>query len=187
MPSKNFYDNYLQVLVAIEHCERQNLLLPALIMTYSAIDSVSWLAADSSKDSGKAFRKWVSEWMLKSRSLQCSADELYAARCGILHTFTPTSTLNAKGVRKIGYSWGTGDNSKLEQLIDATRSQETIVSIHLSDLIQTFRNAMADYLEYVYSDPQREAAFEAKTSEHFSTLGIETVDEYLELKATSPR
>ncbi|MCY1284796.1 hypothetical protein D9M70_337130 [compost metagenome] len=59
VPSKNFYNNYLQVLVAIEYCERQNLLLPALIMTYSAIDSVSWLAAGSSKDSGSGLRQFA--------------------------------------------------------------------------------------------------------------------------------
>ena len=56
MSQRNFYANYLQVLVAIDHCEKNNLLIPALIMTYSAIDSVSWLAASNSRDSGKAFK-----------------------------------------------------------------------------------------------------------------------------------
>lgn len=185
MNQKNFFANYIQVLEAIEHCEEKNLLTPALVMLYSAIDSVSWLASGDNQESGKAFRRWVSDWMLKDPKIKCNAGELYAARCGLVHTLTPTSNLTKKGTRKVAYSWGTGDNSHLEKLINRLGHEPELVSVHLSDLIQSFRNGMADYLQYVYQDPQRMKAFDEKCGQHFTTLSIERVEEAMTLLGLS--
>lgn len=181
MSQQNFYANYLQLLQAIEHCEENHLLTPALVMLYSAIDSVSWLASSNQKESGKAFRQWVSNWMLKDSTIKCSADELYAARCGLVHTLTPTSSMTQKGTRKIAYSWGSGNNDQLETPISGLGADTELVSVHLSDLIKVFRNGMADYLVYVRQDSQRMKHFEEKCGEHFATLSIERVDEAMNL------
>jgi hypothetical protein len=103
MTQQNLFENYKHLIQAIWYCEENHLLTPALVMIYTAIDSVSWIAASSSKDSGKAFQKWVSEWMLKDPRIKCSAEELYAARCGVVHTLTPNSSMTQKGVRRIAY------------------------------------------------------------------------------------
>ncbi|MBA4682522.1 hypothetical protein DP090_010385 [Pseudomonas sp. MDMC216] len=181
MTQQNFYANYLQVLQAIEHCENNNLLTPALVLLYSSIDSVSWLATSSTKESGKAFKTWVTDWMLKTPTIKCTADELYAARCGLVHTLTPTSSQTQKGTRKIAYSWGTASNEQLEELIQRTGSNQKLVSVHLSELIQAFRIGMADYLNYVSEDPLRMEAFEEKCKEHFATLSIDRVDQAVNL------
>lgn len=73
MTQKNFFENYKQLLQAIWLCEENHLLTPALVMIYTAIDSVSWIAAGSSKESGKAFKRWVSEWVLKDLRIKCSS------------------------------------------------------------------------------------------------------------------
>lgn len=185
MTQQNFFSNYLQLLQAIEHCEKSNLLIPALVMVYSAIDSVSWLASGNCKESGKAFKRWTTDWMLKDPKIKCTADELYAARCGLVHTLTPTSSMTSKGVRKIAYSWGTGENADLERLIKIAGSEESLTSVHLSDLIQAFRNGMADYLEHVRNDPNLMKAFQEKCGEHFSTLPVSRVTELLALSAST--
>ena len=180
MSEQNFFVSYLQVLAAIDHCEENNMLPPALVLLYSAIDSVSWLASNNHKESGKAFRQWVSDWMLTDPKITCSADELYAARCGLVHTLTPTSTLNQKGVRKISYSWGKdNDNQILERLIQHFGQDHELVSVHLSDLVLSFRNGMADYLQYVYQDPERIKAFEEKCGQHFASISREQVDDVM--------
>lgn len=179
MTQQNFFENYLQVLQAIEHCEKNNLLTPALVMLYSAIDSVSWLASGNNKESGKAFKAWVERWMLKEPQIKCTAEELYSARCGLVHTLTPTSSLTKKGTRKIAYAWGTASNQRLEELIKTVGSDHELVSVHLSDLIQAFRVGMADYLDHVWEDPQRRKALEEKCREHFATLSMDNVDEAL--------
>ncbi|MGE6992670.1 hypothetical protein [Stutzerimonas zhaodongensis] len=175
--TQNFYNSYLQTLQAIEYCENNHLQTPALVMLYSAIDSVSWLSSSNPKASGKAFKAWVSEWMLKDPRIKCTAEELYAARCGLVHTLTPTSSLTQRGIRKVAYAWGSASSQRLEELIDSVDAASELVAVHLSDLIQVFRNGMADYLEYVSEDSQRKEAFEAKCREHFATVSMERVDE----------
>lgn len=186
MTQQNLFENYKQLIQAIWFCEENHLLTPALVMIYTAIDSVSWIAAGSSKESGKAFKRWVSEWMLKDPRIKCSAEELYAARCGVVHTLTPNSSLTQKGVRRIAYSWGTGDNVELEALIQITGYQESLASVHLSDLIQAFSNGMADYLEHVYADPALIKAFEEKSGNHFAHIPRDKVKELLALSASKP-
>lgn len=179
MTQQNFYQSYIQLIQAIEHCERNNLVVPTLVMVYSAIDSISWLAGENRKESGKAFKKWVNDWMLKDPKIKCTAEELYAARCGLVHTLTPTSSLTSKGVRKIAYSWGSGDNDDLERLIKISASEEAVASVHLSDLLQAFRTGMADCLEQIYKDPERKRSFEKKCGEHFATIPRSRVSELL--------
>jgi len=179
MSQQNFYANYVQLIQAIEHCEDNNLLTPALVLLYSAIDSVSWLASGIHKESGRAFRTWVNEWMLSDPEIKCTADELYAARCGMVHTLTPTSNLSKKGIRKVAYSWGKVSNDDIEKLIHESGSGAELVSVHLSKLIQAFRNGMADYLEYVHLDPERMEIFQQKCGEHFASVSRDSMDEAL--------
>lgn len=181
MTQQSLFQNYMQLLEAVEHCEQSNLLIPALVLIYSAIDSVSWLAADNHKESGKAFKKWTQDWLLRSGDLDCSAEELYAARCGIIHTLTPISSLTSKGVRKIAYSWGTARNEDLKALINLTPSSNELVAVHLSDLIRVFRNAMADYINHVQSDPDLRAAYEKKCEQHFTHITNSRLDNLVKL------
>lgn len=185
MTQQNFYENYTQLLQAIWFCEKHHLLTPALVMIYTAIDSVSWLDAGNSKESGKAFKKWVEKWMLNDPTIKCSAEEIYAARCGVVHTLTPTSSQTQKGVKRIAYSWGEGDNRDLEKLIEMTGHQESLTSVHLSDLIRAFSTGMADYLEHVYSDPHLMKIFEDKCCEHFATIPHSRVTELLATAAST--
>lgn len=173
MSRQSFYDSYIQLIRSLDHAEENHLVVPALVLVYSAIDSVSWLAADGSKDSGKYFRTWVAKWILKDPRIKCSAEELYAARCGLVHTLTPTSSMTQKGVRKIAYSWGSSDNALLDSVLKNGELESQLASIHLSDLIEAFRNGMADYMEYVDRDPALRAAFEKKCEEHFAYIVVD--------------
>ena len=90
MNDNNFIQVYTQIFSAITYCVSEKLILPALILIYSSIDSASWLSSDNEYHSVRErFQNWVDTWMLKKYPLPCNATELYAARCGILHTLTP--------------------------------------------------------------------------------------------------
>lgn len=186
MSEQNLYANYIEMIKAIEHCVDNRLLLPALVMIYTSIDSVSWLANNNPKLSVKdAFTKWVDEWMLKNQDIDklinCSSKELYAARCGLLHTLTPESDLTQRGVRKTAYSWGKAENSKLEELIVLQGQQNQITAVNLETLLNSFREAMADYLDHVYNNKELKDHFLEKAKLHFATLSIDKVDSFLSL------
>lgn len=182
MSEENLFNNYYQIIKAIRGCIDQKLVLPSLVLIYTAIDSVSWLACNEQNIGvGKRFQKWVHEWMLKDGKLNCSAEELYPARCGVLHTLTPNSNLSEKkGVRKVAYAWGKADSEKLEESISALSMSDSIVSVHLEDLFWSFSNGFTNYIEHVFDNDQQREKFLRKAGVHFANLEMSKLDEFLE-------
>lgn len=97
--SRDQLHNAIKDLVTSINLLHQNgLLLPAMMMCYATIDILAALARPQNKEEsdGKDFRDWVERYLLPDSKLPCSATDLWAARCGLLHTYTP----NARDVRK---------------------------------------------------------------------------------------
>lgn len=178
---ENLFKNYYQVIQATDDCLKNNMNMPALILIYTAIDSASWIASDDPNEAvGTRFQNWVNKWMLKSKRLKCSAEELYAARCGVLHTLTPNSKLSEnKGVRKIAYAWGKAKHEDLEESISSISMSKSIVSIHINDLYWAFREGFADYLELVFSNKESKEKFLNKSGQHFVNLEMEKMEDFL--------
>src|SRR6266446_10096439 len=98
-------ESFRHIFEAIEDELEKRRHLPALILIYTTIDSIAWLTSRNDLSRVRErFESWVSRWLTPSL-LQCSATELYAARCGILHTFTSRSDLSDSGkARRVAYS-----------------------------------------------------------------------------------
>lgn len=181
MRQDNLYKNYLQVIQAVELCLSNGLALPTLILIYSLIDSVSWLACnDDTQKIGVRFQSWVNEWMLKKYPLPCNAEELYSARCGILHTLTPESDLTKKGVKLIAYAWGKG---KQEDLIKANMLVESTncVSVHIDNIFSSFKNGFADFLKHLEENKDLEDLFIQKANKHFAPMDTSTIETFLQI------
>jgi len=179
----NLFKNYYQLIQATDDCVNKNMVMPALVLIYTAIDSVSWIASDNPNEGvGTRFQNWVSAWMLQNEKLTCTAEELYAARCGVLHTLTPNSSLSEnKGVRKIAYAWGKAKQEELEESISALSMSVDIASIHLEDLFLSFREGFSNYLEHTFSIEEEKKKFLSKTGQHFANIEMEKIDEFLEI------
>jgi hypothetical protein len=181
MSEQNLFRNYLQLMLAIKHCIKENLVMPALVLIYTAIDSVSWLAmrGQASKVVGQRFQGWVNDWMLKAKGLPCTAEELYAARYGVLHTLTPDSSLSTeKGVRRVLYAWGNAKVENLQKSID-TLQEHNVVAIHLNDLFEAFRLGFADFIDSTMKDPEAAKHFVSKAAKHFANIDKKTMDTFL--------
>jgi hypothetical protein len=89
-----FYENVTEQLNAIEDCLERRRIIACLCLIYSAIDVIASLERRPNESTKAAFVRWVSENMSKARPLPCTPLELYAARCGILHTFAADSDLS---------------------------------------------------------------------------------------------
>src|SRR5664280_369361 len=114
-PRHAYYKAALDLKDSIEDCLVKCRILPCLILLYSGIDVFASLEAQPGQSTKDAFLYWVEAYMLKGRSLSCSALDLYAARCGIIHAFSWSSDLSRSGkARKIMYAWGTADAAKLD-------------------------------------------------------------------------
>lgn len=77
-----------------------------LILVYCFIDQLSWLNTKKEKHDFGDFRDWVDKYLLSNCELNCSAEELWAARNAVVHMGTTDSVRNRNGVTKLGYSYG---------------------------------------------------------------------------------
>lgn len=104
---------------AIQTCFQKRLHLPALVLAYSLIDHLAWInMPDAQQDVTRDdFGDWVEKYVLSGSGLRCTALDLYAARCALLHTHAAESRLTRHSAAKqVFYAWGKADVQVLEQL-----------------------------------------------------------------------
>jgi hypothetical protein len=151
-----FYQNTYALIEAIEECLDKRRLMPCLVLLYTGIDVSSSLERHRGEAPKIAFTTWADSYLLRARPLPCTALELYAARCGVLHTFTSDSDLFQKGqVRQIFYAWGTANENELQECA-AILQRTDCVAVHLRDLIDAFRYGLAAYLDELSQDEARQ-------------------------------
>jgi len=176
MTSPEFYKNYYQVIAAIESCLANGQQLPALILIYSLIDSFAWIVyGQDEKSVRKRFEKWCEELLASGNSTQVSATDLYAARCAILHTLTSDADLTASGkARRVVYAWGTAESGVLEKVLEETGRADVVV-VHINDLFQRVREAVAHVLEITEEDAALALRFKEVATRHFKAIESHSV------------
>src|ERR1700724_1775650 len=137
---------------AIEESYAKARYIPCLVLLYSGIDVAASLEPNLGHGVGDRFKKWVDRYMLKSSSLKCTATDLFAARCAVVHTFTPESDLSKGGkARVMGYAFGTAELDKLNKASDIT-GQSRQVNVYARALIDAFYDGFRMYLAEVRAD-----------------------------------
>jgi hypothetical protein len=168
--------NLSQIAASIVHSIESEWYLPAQILIYSSIDAAAWLAGDENAKVGERFCEFVDRWMLSKYLLPATAQELYAARCGILHTFTADSKLSKKGsARRVIPSRGSDDARDLQARLEAKGIKDAVV-VPIIGLFDSFRFGYSDFLQHVPTD----LALKAKVKEKISRYGMLVQGEELE-------
>jgi hypothetical protein len=174
------FKNMMLLTSGIEACTEKKAMIPALVLIYSAIDTTGWLDSAETFSTRNDFIRWVDNYLLKAKPLNCTAIDLYAARCGLLHTFTPDSLLSSTGkARLICYAWGEAKVEDIQRTIDLTGKSNEFVAVHLNELYQAWLSGLALWGEDLDKDSNRSASVLSKAKKFFSDLGIETMSEML--------
>jgi len=100
-----------QTIAGIDLLLGSQLIHPCLVLLYSTIDAAAALERDhpDSDVTGRQFIAWADRYLIQRGFVSCSAVDLYAARCGVLHTFSAASRRSRGGTaERIAYAWGTG-------------------------------------------------------------------------------
>jgi hypothetical protein len=122
--------NLTEFIKSIELCISNKFLNSALKLTYSAIDNLAYLETESPSVHKPDFIKWASLYLLPNSELSCTAEELYASRCGMLHQNTAALYNLSKGMKRLCYTWGTAKPADLiEKASESTRQQYKFVNI----------------------------------------------------------
>jgi hypothetical protein len=182
MTTPAFYKNYIQILKAAELCLDQDLHMPSLILVFTLIDSFAWAASDKAeKQNRNKFESWLKSWVYPYSQLPCTPTELYAARCGVLHTLTSKADLNArKGIRQVAYAWGPAKLSTLQSSVEVINRPE-IVGVHINELLNAVKEGIARTIEASETDPKLAGRLAQAASLHFSEMPRQTLEKLLEL------
>jgi hypothetical protein len=160
-----------QMALGVELLMQKNLVAPALTLIYSMIDSMAWAARpqDHPDVTGADFIAWVDQYMLPSRGIKCTAGELYAARCAILHSLATESRHVRNGkARAILYAWGTADTTKLERGIKLTG--KSAVALHIGDLVFGLSEGSRRFWRAADSDPKLDAIIRPRFNQWITSI-----------------
>lgn len=144
---------------AIDICYKEKFFNPVLILIYTTIDTFSYLdRIDDSEKVVDRFTRWVDNFLLPNSELKCSSIDLYAARCGMVHSSTAESDLSKKGkAKQIYYLHGIKDT--LSEHIKILKRENTICVVSIPKLYIALRNAHINYLKYLRKDYDRMILF----------------------------
>jgi hypothetical protein len=140
------------------------LLTQALTILYAALDALSWLnvATNTMNTTRAHFIDWVDAYFLPGSGLPCSADDIYSARCGILHSRLAGSVRAAaeRGARDINYRTGP------DEVHSTTRwrssAEGSLIEVGPNDLLQAFINAVDRFAAEVNGDDERRRSVQGR-------------------------
>ena len=169
----------IDLVESIEDCLAKHRILPCLVLLYTGIDVMASLEPLPGEGTQSTFVRWADRYLLNGRGFPCTALDLFAARCGILHTFTPDSRLYREGkARQIAYAWGTADVNSLEMSKQKLGGHD-FSCVHLRELVDAFRSALVDHLEDVKTHPERNERFEKAAGRWFAHMDPAVVNDFL--------
>lgn len=134
--------NYQEMFRAIDACYVKALQLPCLVLIYTTIDSIGWLAYGDTEKSTKArFSRWVERYLVPRLAQECSPLDLYAARCSILHGLSWESELTKSGLAKT-LVYAMGKNTESAPDLSKAFFSARVVCIHVDALISALKEAI---------------------------------------------
>jgi hypothetical protein len=131
--------------------------VPALMVLYGSIDFFgSVLRPETEVDTvGKTrqyFKKWVEHYMVGQSHLAFTPEELWGARCGLLHARTASSKISrdAKG-RELHYTRGNLPQEMQQKLkIVSSKGKKLFIDVDL--LYEAFKKGIERFLANIQND-----------------------------------
>ena len=128
----------------------------ALVLFFTYCDAVGSLIRPKERNRTEAqyFKEFVRDYILPHCNTDISSDDLWGARCGILHTYSPYSDLSEKKdstVRKIVYV-GNRYQADFCHEVMKSENQEDLVFIDPYDLFNGFIDGIVSFLKIVDQD-----------------------------------
>ena len=105
-------DQIVNLVREIKKCEEAEATMAAVIMCFVCIDTMAFLAmpAERNRNTRADFVHWVNRYLKadSSQSYQYRGQDVYAARCAVLHSFSAEGDAHRKdrSIIKFGYTDG---------------------------------------------------------------------------------
>ena len=140
-------------LKAIEYCNNIRLFQPQLALIYTLIDQMAWLNRNGQgRDiTSVAYIDWVGKYVLPDSALLCDAEDMWGARCSILHTGTAESNISEIGkVRKIYYYYTPIPDDAPQGIEDVqNRLDPNAIFVDIDQLCASVINGIALFIDEI--------------------------------------
>ena len=125
-------------------CRERGLDIPMLVLVYTSLDTLAWAVyGEDTKSVRDRFVSLCETYVLPTRIFLCTAIELYAARCSILHSLGWESNLSRDGkARSVFYSFGTSDPFLAQQAYERSHPGK-FVAVRADELLKAAQTAVA--------------------------------------------
>lgn len=142
------------ILKPIDLLLEKNHYRSALVLLYSGIDTMAFINLPPEKEAVTRmdYVAWVDQYIKFPCAEQVKGIELYAARCGVLHTFTPDSELSRKNkVRRIIYV-----SAHTPEVSYNPSVAEDVVLLSVYGFFTAFIDGVQQFLGDLQKDKERE-------------------------------
>ena len=145
-----------------------------LILIYCGIDTMSYLDMPTNQAEVHAddFIQWAERYLspnLKNQATQITGEELYSARCAVVHTYTVESRKTKSGsARAIGYTIGGG-----QSVVWDAKVAPGLVLLRLETLRDAFFTAIDTFLIEGYADKLKQPILETRLRNLLNTIPYE--------------
>jgi hypothetical protein len=132
-----------------------------VILTYAGIDAMGYTTLPPGEEevTRDHFIAWSKRYIRFIGSEQITSEELYAARCAVLHTYGVESKLSRRGAcRKVGYYEGIN----VPPIMSGGASAPDCVWVTVTALRDAFFRGIDDYADEASRNPDRWAQIEVR-------------------------
>jgi len=139
-------------------------LVSAVALIFSAIDALAALTRSvGDGDTTKSvFTDWSDKYLSPIETLGCSSTDLYAARCGVLHTYSADSRLGREAkARRLIYEWKAGPSADAA----AALPPDSVV-VHVEALNKALRRGLRAFI----IDAETDAETKQKVEHHVKSM-----------------
>ncbi len=159
----------------IDVCRSSGCIHSGLILIYTLIDVSAFLdlPPNNRHSSGTAFVSWSNRYLQPQASLGVSSDDLWIARCGIIHGLMggldKASKKSTEGRAEIHYAYGSHPIIPTE-ILSRLDPPMPRVMLHLDVFIRELRLAVARFLDDVIADAAKTANVADRLEKVFANL-----------------
>ena len=143
----------MQTIDAIKQLVVANRYSQALVLLYSAIDTLAWVSLESGDVTRSAYYQWVDTYIVPEKLIGCTAQDLYAARCAIVHSGTTESKLSRDGkARELWYVTSSSSAESLQKYAQSIGSNAYVIPFTL--LVAAFTEGAMNFSEALAQNPE---------------------------------
>jgi hypothetical protein len=158
-----------QLFDAVAGCLSNNHFESTMILLYSGIDAMAWLNRPANVNDVRRvdFQEWIDTYFLPGSGFNCSAADLYGARCGLVHSNTGESRMNRERRAHKVFYYREHEAAK-EGIIQLMLNEElTPWFIDVDQFINALKTAIDRFIDGVSADPPKLKLVSERIQEYY--------------------